>query len=75
MVGITYAAGYSPDVLIAAYKHDLTPPWLFRQLPRGRNWYLVWQFRTGAWTRSCGGTCGTGLSSGCPSPSTRSPWT
>jgi predicted acylesterase/phospholipase RssA len=49
MVGITYAAGYSPDVLIAAYKSDLTPPWLFRQLPRGRNWYLVWQFRTGAW--------------------------
>ena len=49
MVGITYAAGYSPDVLIDAYKRDLTPPWLFRHLPRGRNWYLVWQFRTGAW--------------------------
>ena len=49
MVGITYAAGYSPDVLIAAYERDLTPPWLFRQLPRGRNWYLIWQFRTGAW--------------------------
>ncbi len=49
MVGITYAAGYSPDVLIAAYKRDLTPPWLFRHLPKGRNWYLVWQFRTGGW--------------------------
>ena len=49
MVGITYAAGYSPDVLIAAYKRDLTPPWFFRHLPKGRNWYLVWQFRTGAW--------------------------
>lgn len=49
MVGITYAAGYTPDLLIAAYKRDLTPPWLFRRLPRGHNWYLIWQFRTGAW--------------------------
>ncbi len=49
MVGITYAAGFSPDFLISSYKRDLTPPRLFRYLPKGNNWYLVWNFRTGAW--------------------------
>jgi predicted acylesterase/phospholipase RssA len=49
MVGITYAAGYSPDFLVASYKRDLTPPRLFRCLPKGSNWYLIWQFRAGAW--------------------------
>ncbi len=49
MVGITYAAGFTPDSLVASYKRDLTPPWLFRRLPKGHNWYLVWKYRTGAW--------------------------
>lgn len=49
MVGIVYAAGYTPDTLIAAFQRDLTPPWFFRYLPRGHQWYLVWQFRIGAW--------------------------
>jgi predicted acylesterase/phospholipase RssA len=49
MVGIIYAAGFTPDFLIDAFKRGLTPPWFFRGLPRGHQWYLVWQFRTGAW--------------------------
>jgi NTE family protein len=49
MVGITYAAGFTPDFLVATYSRGLEPPRLFRWLPSGHKWYLIWQFRTGAW--------------------------
>jgi predicted acylesterase/phospholipase RssA/CRP-like cAMP-binding protein len=49
MAGITYAAGYTPDFAVEAYTRDLTPPWPFRLIPRGTNWYLLSKYRSGAW--------------------------
>jgi len=51
MVGITYAAGYTPDFAIDLYKKNLTPARLFRLIPKGANWHIIWKFRTRAWER------------------------
>jgi predicted acylesterase/phospholipase RssA/CRP-like cAMP-binding protein len=47
LAGIPYAAGYDPDFCVAKFARDLATPWLFRCLPRGRNLFLLWCFRTG----------------------------
>jgi predicted acylesterase/phospholipase RssA len=49
MVGITYAAGLTPDDAIAAYKRELTPSRFFRLLPKGVQWHVIWKFRSRAW--------------------------
>jgi predicted acylesterase/phospholipase RssA/CRP-like cAMP-binding protein len=51
MVGIVYAAGIDPDWAVEQFRRDLTPPRLLRALPRGRQWFLLMQFRRGAWDR------------------------
>jgi predicted acylesterase/phospholipase RssA len=45
MVGALYAAGMDPDYSIRCFKRDLLPPWLFRQLPSGGYWYLLYKYR------------------------------
>ena len=39
----------SPEKAIKHFQHDLTPPRLFRSLPKWPNWYLVSQYRRRAW--------------------------
>jgi predicted acylesterase/phospholipase RssA/CRP-like cAMP-binding protein len=47
MTGILYGAGFDPEYLAKTFSSDLTPSWLFRHLPRGDQWYLVYKFRRG----------------------------
>jgi len=49
MIGIIYAAGYTPDFLVDLFKREMTLGRPFKWFPRGHNWYLIWQYRTGAW--------------------------
>jgi NTE family protein len=49
MAGILYASGMSPQQAVENFQRDLTPSRLFRYLPRWPNWYLVSQYRRGAW--------------------------
>jgi NTE family protein len=49
MAGILYALGMSPQQAVENFQRDLTPSRLFRYLPRWPNWYLVSQYRRGAW--------------------------
>lgn len=45
LTGGMYAAGFDPDYIIHRFKSDLQPPWLFRQLPGGGYWYLLYKYR------------------------------
>jgi len=45
LTGAMYAAGVSPEDLTRCFKKELQPPWLFRQLPAGGYWYLIYKYR------------------------------
>jgi predicted acylesterase/phospholipase RssA len=45
MVSGMYAGGMDPEYATASFKNDLLPPWLFRQLPGGGYWYLLYKYR------------------------------
>jgi NTE family protein len=45
MTGTLYAAGLDPDFIAQRFKNDLRPPWLFRQIPAGGYWYLLYKYR------------------------------
>jgi len=45
MTGTIYAAGLDPDYATQVFKTDLQPSWLFRQLPGGGYWYLLYKYR------------------------------
>jgi NTE family protein len=45
MTGVLYAAGLEPTYLIESFVRDLTPTWLFRHLPRGDQWFLLYKYR------------------------------
>ena len=45
MTGTLYAAGFDPEYLIHVFTTDLQPPWLFRRLPSGGYWYLLYKYR------------------------------
>jgi NTE family protein len=47
MTGVCYASGMEPDFNANAFATDLRPGWLFRQLPRGKHWYLLYKYRFG----------------------------
>jgi predicted acylesterase/phospholipase RssA len=47
MTGTLYSAGLAPRFLINHFVEDLHPSWLFRMLPRGEQWYLLYKYRTG----------------------------
>lgn len=47
MTGIMYASGLDPTHNADRFAHDLTPSWLFRSLPHGKYWYLLYKYRTG----------------------------
>jgi NTE family protein len=47
MTGGTYGAGMDPAFATQCFKNDLQPSWLFRNLPGGGLWYLVYKYRSG----------------------------
>jgi NTE family protein len=45
MTGIMYSAGLDPDYNAKQFAEDLRPSWIFRNLPRGKHWYLLYKYR------------------------------
>ena len=47
MTGILYSAGLDGDYLAKKFSAVLKLPWIFRQLPNGGYWYLLYKYRRG----------------------------
>jgi predicted acylesterase/phospholipase RssA len=47
MTGVVYASGLDSDYSAAQFAADLRPSWLFRRLPRGDHWHLLYKYRRG----------------------------
>jgi predicted acylesterase/phospholipase RssA/CRP-like cAMP-binding protein len=47
MTGVVYASGLDCDYGATQFATDLRPSWLFRRLPRGDHWYLLYKYRRG----------------------------
>ena len=47
MTGVLYAAGLDPDYNADQFATDLRPSWIFRHMPRGNHWYLLYKYRLG----------------------------
>ena len=47
MTGIMYSSGLDPDYNADAFAADLRPSWIFRHLPQGNYWYLLYKYRRG----------------------------
>ena len=45
MTGILYSAGLDCDYLADEFATKLNPPWMFRQLPNGGYWHLLYKYR------------------------------
>jgi predicted acylesterase/phospholipase RssA/CRP-like cAMP-binding protein len=45
MTGTLYALGFDPEYLARCFTSDLQPSWLFRRLPSGGYWYLLYKYR------------------------------
>ena len=47
MTGTLYASGMAADYSIDCFMKDLKPSWLFRLLPRGDQWNLLYKYQAG----------------------------
>lgn len=47
MTGIMYASGLDPSYCANQFSLDLQPSWVFRRLPQGSYWYLLYKYRRG----------------------------
>jgi NTE family protein len=47
MTGILYSAGLDPDYNANSFATDLRPSWIFRRLPQGNYWHLLYKYRRG----------------------------
>jgi predicted acylesterase/phospholipase RssA len=47
MTGVLYGSGLDGDYLAHQFSADLRPSWLFRLLPRGSQWFLLYKYRRG----------------------------
>jgi NTE family protein len=47
MAGIPYCAGLDPDYSANSFATDLRPSWIFRRLPQGNYWHLLYKYRRG----------------------------
>jgi NTE family protein len=45
MTGTLYATGLDPEYVAHCFKSDLQPSWLFRQVPGGSYFYLLYKYR------------------------------
>jgi len=49
LMALPYACGWDLDDAIAAFKQDLTPGRMFRHVPRGNHWFMLFKFRMRGW--------------------------
>jgi predicted acylesterase/phospholipase RssA len=47
MTGVLYGSGLDGDYLANQFSADLRPSWIFRRLPRGGQWFLLYKYRRG----------------------------
>ncbi len=47
MTGVVYASGLDSEYSATQFARDLRPSWLFRRLPHGDQWYLLYKYRRG----------------------------
>lgn len=47
LTGVIYSSGLAGDYCANQFATDLKPSWLFRRLPKGSYWYLLYQYRRG----------------------------
>lgn len=47
MTGITYGSGMEYSYNVGQFVNDLTPSWVFRKMPRGGHWFLLYKYRMG----------------------------
>ena len=47
MTGVLYSAGLDPDYNADSFATDLRPSWIFRRLPQGHYWHLMYKYRRG----------------------------
>ena len=47
MTGILYSSGLDRDHAANQFATDLRPSWIFRRLPQGNHWYLLYKYRRG----------------------------
>ena len=47
MTGVVYASGLDCDYSATQFSADLRPSWVFRRLPHGDHWYLLYKYRRG----------------------------
>lgn len=47
MTGVFYASGLDCTYSAHRFATDLRPSWIFRHLPRGQHWYLLYKYRRG----------------------------
>jgi predicted acylesterase/phospholipase RssA len=47
MTGILYGSGLDADYCASQFATDLRPSWIFRSLPRGNQWFLMYKYRRG----------------------------
>ena len=50
LMALPYAFGWEPDHATEVFTRDLTPTWPFRMIPRGKQWFMLYKFRTNGWT-------------------------
>jgi predicted acylesterase/phospholipase RssA/CRP-like cAMP-binding protein len=51
LTGVGYAGGLTADFSLEHFLEDLRPGAIFRALPRGNLWFMLFKFRTLAWDR------------------------
>ena len=49
LIAAPYAYGNTPDQCTEFFRKDLRPGWIFRHLPKGKEWYMLYQFRMRKW--------------------------
>jgi predicted acylesterase/phospholipase RssA/CRP-like cAMP-binding protein len=47
MTGTLYSSGMGAEYAVERFVADLRPPWVFRLLPGGEQWYLFYKYRRG----------------------------
>lgn len=49
LMALPYAYGWTPDFASEMFGRDLRPSWPFRMLPRSKEWFLIYKFRSRGW--------------------------